>query len=134
MKMRALWILPAFASLLLLPMNAQEPPAAGERPKMPPPKNLKLLKPEELMPTMQFFKASLGVNCHFCHVDRDFASDENPHKNVARQMITMAREINTKFGDGKTHVTCFTCHRGAPEPLTAPPSAPPTAAVAPAGF
>ena len=26
-------------------------------------------------------------------------------------MLTMAREINAKFPDGKIHVTCHTCHR-----------------------
>jgi len=35
-------------------------------------------------------------------------------------MIEMATEINSKFTDGKMHVTCYTCHRGEPEPKTAP--------------
>ena len=34
--------------------------------------------------------------------------------------IGMVNDINAKFPDGKTHVTCFTCHRGATTPLTAP--------------
>jgi hypothetical protein len=38
-------------------------------------------------------------------------------------MITMMREINAKFPDGKEHVTCYTCHRGAEMPLTAAPAA-----------
>ncbi len=89
---------------------------------MPAPKNLKLLQPAELMPTMHLFRVSLGVECSFCHVHGNFASDDNPHKEVARTMIVMAREINAKFPDGKTHVTCFTCHRGAMEPAVAPPT------------
>jgi hypothetical protein len=70
---------------------------------------------------MQTFTAGLGVMCTFCHVQGDFPSDANPKKEMARMMITMAKDINAKFPDGKVHVTCFTCHRGANEPLTAPP-------------
>ncbi len=87
---------------------------------MPAPKNLKLLEPGELMGAMRAFKTALGVKCEFCHVEGDFASDDNPHKEIARKMIVMAREINAKFPDGKMHVTCYTCHRGATEPATAP--------------
>jgi hypothetical protein len=36
-------------------------------------------------------------------------------------MITMARDINGKFPDGKQHVRCYTCHRGSTEPATEPP-------------
>ena len=39
-------------------------------------------------------------------------------------MITMAREVNAKFTDGKQHVSCYTCHRGESEPKMAPPAAP----------
>jgi hypothetical protein len=90
---------------------------------MPAPKNLKLLDPAELMPTMMAFRVALGEKCDFCHVQGDFASDEKPTKEIARKMILLARDINSKFPDGKMHVTCYTCHRGAEEPLTAPPDA-----------
>ena len=49
-------------------------------------------------------------------------SDEKQHKIVARKMIELVRSINPKFPDGKDHVTCYTCHRGAQEPLMAPPA------------
>lgn len=101
----------------------QEPQAGGPppgHPAMPAPKNLKLLQPEHLMETMQAFRVALGVRCDFCHVQGDFASDEKPPKEIARKMIVMAREINAKFPDGKMHVTCYTCHRGAEEPATRP--------------
>ena len=49
------------------------------------------------------------------------ASDENPKKITARHMIQMVNEINAKFPDGKVHVSCYTCHRGATMPLTAAP-------------
>src|SRR5271165_4111126 len=105
---------------------AAGPPPGGPPPghRMPEPKNLKLLKPEHLMETMQAFRVALGVRCDFCHVQGDFASDEKPHKEMARKMIAMSHEINAKFDDGKMHVTCYTCHRGAEEPATRPAEAP----------
>ena len=112
--------------LILLPLAAQQP-GEGKKRAMQPPKNLKLLQPSEIRSTMAAFRQALGVKCEYCHVQGDFASDDNPHKGIARNMIVMTREINTKFTDGKQHVTCFTCHRGASEPLTAPPAAGETA-------
>ena len=105
----------------------QEPPAGpppGRRMPMQPPKNLKILQPEHLMETMQAFRVALGVRCDFCHVQGDFAADDKPHKEIARKMLTMTHEINTHFPDGKMHVTCYTCHRGAEEPATKPGETP----------
>ena len=85
------------------------------------PKNLQILKPEGLRETMHSFTAALGQNCFFCHVQGNPSSDDNPKKLVARRMIVMVQHINTSFPDGKEHVTCYTCHRGASMPLTAPP-------------
>ncbi len=101
---------------------------AQEAPKSPrlEPRNLKVLKGEtgeQVMADMRAFRTALGVECGYCHVRGDFASDENPKKEIARNMLAMAREINAKFPDGKQHVTCYTCHRGAAEPATAPASA-----------
>ena len=64
----------------------------------------------------------LGVMCDTCHV-ADRSSDEKPEKLTARMMFAMVKDINAKFPDGKVHVTCYTCHRGAVMPLTAPPAA-----------
>ncbi len=116
---------PLMISLFLaVCMLGQEAPAQPrpQRQPPPPPKNLKVLPPENLIKTMQAFRAALGVQCDACHVKGDFASDENPNKDVARRMIVMTQEINTKFPDGKMHVSCYTCHRGATEPLTAAPA------------
>ncbi len=74
---------------------------------------------------MLAFNAGLGVQCNFCHVQGDWASDDNPKKETARMMIGMAREVNAKFTDGKQHVSCYTCHRGENEPKMAPPPAAP---------
>jgi hypothetical protein len=91
------------------------------------PQNLKVLKinsPQEIGPIMRTFTTGLGVQCNFCHVQGNFASDDNPKKETARHMITMVNQINGGFnaamGDTKAHVTCFTCHRGETEPKTAP--------------
>jgi photosynthetic reaction center cytochrome c subunit len=78
---------------------------------------------------MGMYIQALGVQqsggCNYCHVQGDRASDDNPKKVVARMMITMVHDINAKFPDGKEHVTCYTCHRGAEMPLTTPaPAAP----------
>jgi hypothetical protein len=110
------------ASLLLLsPLCAQEKDASKQPPANP--TNLKVLKVAtdgEVRQVMRTFTAGLGVQCVFCHVQGNFASDENPKKEVARQMIKMAQQINANFPDGKMRVTCYTCHRGEAEPKTAP--------------
>ena len=109
--------------LIALPLFAQDPPPppsgqkGGERPA---PKNLKLLKPEDIRPMMAAFNVAMGGKCTGCHVEGDFASDDKKDKETARRMITMTREINLNFSDGKEHVTCFTCHRGSEHPRTAP--------------
>ena len=113
--------------LLLSVAAVAQPPAEGPKPERrppPAPKNLKILQPENLMPTMQAFRAALGVQCTFCHVQGNFASDENPKKEIARKMILMTKEINsTNFPSGNMHVSCYMCHRGAEEPKMAPPTA-----------
>jgi hypothetical protein len=89
----------------------------------PPPTNLKVLKVTtgaEVGQIMRTFTVGLGVQCVYCHIQGNFASDENPKKDVARKMITMTQKINENFNEGKLRVSCFTCHRGEPEPKTAP--------------
>ncbi len=65
---------------------------------------------------MTGFQTALGVECSYCHVPGDFASDTNPKKQTARNMISMMRDINYRFPDAKLHVTCYTCHRGQTTP------------------
>src|SRR5262247_2222630 len=86
-------------------------PQEAQKKGPPPPRNLKVLTSEEERPMMGQMRASLGVMCTHCHV-QDRASDENPKKLIARQMMTMVKDINARFPDGKQHVTCYTCHRG----------------------
>ena len=112
----------SLAVVMSLAVSAQEKEKKGPSP-FAAPKNLKVLPTEGLQPTMVSFNAGLGVMCTFCHVQGDFPSDDNPNKNIARAMIRMAGDINSKFPDGKAHVSCFTCHRGAEMPLMAAPAA-----------
>jgi mono/diheme cytochrome c family protein len=87
-------------------------------------KNLKVLTAANLPAAMQGFVEGLGLldkgACSYCHVE-DRSSDEKMQKVIARNMIAMMRGINMAFGDEKQHVTCYTCHRGSPTPLTAAP-------------
>ncbi|MGO1244760.1 MAG: c-type cytochrome [Sphingobacterium sp.] len=98
------------------------------------PINLKVLPKSishaELDSTMKSFNVALGVKCGHCHAAKphgerglDFASDENPKKNVARAMIKMTNKINKKHfkyeHDGVLrNISCKTCHNGQDEPFT----------------
>ena len=96
-------------------------------------KNLKVLNKnishDELDSVMKSFKNSLGVKCSFCHAQRkddpkklDFASDENEHKLIARDMMRMTMKINKKYfrNEKQDAITCYTCHNGHKEPVPAP--------------
>jgi hypothetical protein len=107
--------------------GAQEQTAATQGP----PRNLKALPKDisarELDRVMQQYQRSLGVPCGYCHAEAeggkiDYASDENPMKDLARSMITMTRDINEKYlaqiGDRRyaDPITCGNCHLGTPHP------------------
>jgi hypothetical protein len=47
---------------------------------------------------------------------------EAPKKLTARLVLEMVRDIHAKFGDGNTHVICWTCHRASTDPQVAKPS------------
>jgi hypothetical protein len=99
-------------------------------------KNLKILPKdishEKLGKIMHGFNDALGVKCNFCHAPSkdtaqhhpDFASDDKPEKNIAREMMKMTVKINKKFfeakhaaiGDSTLSVSCGTCHHGSPHP------------------
>ena len=119
--MRIVLSLTAAAALAALALLAQQPAGDAKQKAKAPPKNLKILTPENFRVSMDVFTQALGVQCTYCHVQGAFDSDDKPQKNTARMMLTMSREINDRFGDGKLHVRCYTCHRGSPQPLTAPP-------------
>ena len=86
-------------------------------------KNIEVLKgvpAGQVIPAMQFITASLGVQCTFCHVEDHFEKDDKKPKQVARDMMQMTFALNRNSFEGHREVTCYSCHRGAPNPLTIP--------------
>lgn len=140
----------AAATLFAASLAAQTPAPAPAQPRWDWPArmaNARVLPadtpPERLRDIMRGFTQALGVRCQFCHVGQegqplstfDFVSDANPRKNVARAMMQMTWRLNRETlpaipGLSEPRLTCYSCHRGAAEPATAPPEAP--AAPAPA--
>jgi tetratricopeptide (TPR) repeat protein len=100
------------------------------------PKNLQVLNKDwpgsRLRPVMTGFTRALGVRCSYCHTGQegqplstyDFASDKNPNKDRAREMLRMLGDINVHLkklepsGDQRVNMWCHTCHRGRPRPMT----------------
>ena len=105
----------------------------GQAPAQPAPlQNLQVLPKEmtrpEVTALMRTFTAALGVQCTHCHVGtpQERFKDDLPTKATARKMIKMVMAVNAdpigvKAGE-PNKVTCYTCHRGALKPLTAPPA------------
>ena len=86
-------------------------------------KNIHVLKgipADQLIPSMQFISASLGVECEYCHVQRAMDKDDKKPKLTARKMITMMTQINAESFKSEREVTCYTCHRGSVHPLGVP--------------
>ena len=123
------------AALALLLISA---PLPGQAPgKWPPDSLVNLRVIPKSTPVMQVvgmmrnITGDLGVRCQFCHVGEegqplarfDFASDQKRTKAVARQMMLMVREINSRLDTlpdrpaPLLQVTCGTCHRGTSRPI-----------------
>lgn len=117
MKTRLLWVLPVAA--LAAFAQTGEVKTAGEVYK-----NVQVLKDipaDQLVPSMQFISAALGLECGGCHVQGQMDSDQKGAKKTARQMIAMTMAINKNHFNGRTQVTCETCHRGSERPVSIPP-------------
>jgi hypothetical protein len=110
------------------PIHAQQPvPGKVESPTV---KVLTGLTVPQFEQEMQHFVQAVGVSCGGCHLPKgNFASDDNPRKVRAREMIEMTRALNKQFFASYTppegesvlgRVTCFTCHQGELKPKTAP--------------
>src|SRR5262245_24858515 len=89
-------------------------------------KNIQVLKDmpaSQLMPVMHLMRSSLGVHCDFCHVAENgkYDLDTKKEKETARKMIRMVMAINRENFEGRTQVTCNTCHRGQERPVRVPP-------------
>ena len=86
-------------------------------------KNIQVLKgipADQMIPTMQFITASLGVECDFCHVQGSFEKDDKKPKQTARKMMDMMFAINKDNFSGHREVTCYSCHRGTTNPVSIP--------------
>jgi len=86
-------------------------------------KNITVLKDipaDQLIPSMQFITASLGVECDFCHVQGAFEKDDKKPKQTARKMMEMMFAINKDNFSGHRVVTCNSCHRGSTDPAAIP--------------
>ncbi|MEO8096899.1 MAG: photosynthetic reaction center cytochrome c subunit family protein [Acidobacteriota bacterium] len=84
-------------------------------------------QPREPLPNMQAIAEALGVQCEYCHSAARGSGLTEPKKDIARQMLAMTREMNTRVSTatGKvagqaTRVDCVTCHRGVPIPKQLP--------------
>ena len=107
-------------------LSAQTPPkppgpgATVEQVK----KNIQVLTgmpASHLNTVMNYFAASLGVQCNHCHVIDTTGwymdKDDKATKRTARNMIQMVKDLNEKSFGGREAVTCFTCHHGSTEPI-----------------
>ncbi len=56
--------------------------------------------------------------CGYCHNLENLADDSKYAKGVSRRMLQMTQHVNADWKQhvGDTGVTCFTCHRGQPQP------------------
>lgn len=108
------------------PAQAQAPAQPAEaKPKLAEEvyKNIQVLKgipADQLEPAMDFIAASLGVQCEHCHVQGAPEKDDKNQKRTARKMIEMMNAINKESFEGRRQVTCFSCHRGASDPVAVP--------------
>jgi hypothetical protein len=112
-----------------------EPPAAAKRPNL---QVLTTVPESQLFLMMNAIADSLGVRCEYCHArpspdptkSWSFAGgwawdrDDKPPKRIAREMMRMVLDINTRQFDGRMRVTCYTCHRGSLDPGRLPPLPP----------
>lgn len=108
---------------VVLGTHAQNPPPAEGKTAAQEFKNIKILKDapaDQLVPAMQFISASLGVECEYCHVERAFDKDDKKPKKTARSMMEMMMNINKENFEGHREVNCYSCHRGAANPVSVP--------------
>jgi hypothetical protein len=90
-------------------------------------KNIKILtgvSAGNLLKIMQLgYSRSLGTSCAHCHVAGQWASDDKPAKQIAREMSAMDHDVIFNYlrkidglKDRNPLVNCTTCHRGQLKP------------------
>lgn len=130
-KFNAVFCVAPLVFACALPSRAQDQWNWPEKPK-----NLQVLNKDwpgsRLSPIMRGFTRALGVRCSYCHVGEegkplstyDFASDANPNKDRAREMLRMLGSVNDHLkkiqpsAEPRANMWCHTCHHGRPRPMT----------------
>ncbi len=119
------------AGSLTIALSAQQP-APPPRPPAPGEtagqyfKNVQVLKEvpaDQFLLTMQYVASSLGVQCNFCHVQGANDRDDKDEKKAARKMMKMVAAINDTQFEGRSVLSCASCHNGRVKPLRTPPLA-----------
>lgn len=85
-------------------------------------KNIQVFKglpATQLIGAMNFMAGSMGVSCNHCHMPNQFAKDDKPAKQTARQHLQMTRALNDANFEGKAVINCVSCHRGTIRPDSA---------------
>lgn len=129
MKKKSAFTFLCFSILILGSVASIKAPNFRDRNLQVLPKDISDVKLDSIM---ESYTKALGVGCNFCHVSvqgakdsLDFASDKEPMKEEARNMMRMVIDINTKYFyyDKNKHpvdlntITCITCHKGDPYPI-----------------
>jgi hypothetical protein len=116
----------SLTTLMLSSAAMAQPPA----PQIVESANVKVLTglyAQQFQEEMNLIVQGLGVTCNTCHARGNFASEEKPIKQKAREMMEMVKALNKQyFPDHKPkegesvlgRVTCYTCHKGESIPKT----------------
>ena len=80
-------------------------------------KNIQMLKSvpaSQLMSMMHIMRVSLGVHCDYRQMteNEQYERGDKKPKHAARRMIAMTLEMNKAYYDGRTVITCNSCHQG----------------------
>jgi hypothetical protein len=126
MKLVGAAVLLSIALATSYPVSAQAP-----KPEVVESANVTVLTglyAQQFQEEMNLIVQGLGVTCNTCHVPRNFAAEDKPIKQKARQMLEMVKAVNKQYfpdykpKEGESvlgRVTCYTCHKGEQMPKTA---------------
>lgn len=92
-------------------------------------KNLKIFKEAkagQIPGIMGAWSNALGTSCQHCHVVDQWAKDDKPEKQIARDMSSMLHQINSTLAGIKNldskhpRISCWTCHHSSIKPPPPP--------------
>ncbi|MBK9316859.1 MAG: c-type cytochrome [Acidobacteria bacterium] len=88
---------------------------------------LKNMPAGRLVGVMNGWTKALGVKCNHCHTLGAWEKEDAPAKQIARDMVALTSRINGEslkeiknLKSERPSISCYTCHRGAVKPETAP--------------